>query len=218
MKLLGIGPVLPILCVLGKAAAKATALIYKAPPPAKCQLAAMSPTHPAQGVKASPPPPPPSGAQAPEPVPKPPPAQWLATPSRDSRPAPPPPHPPTEARPRPKPKPPPPPCASEDEDADDAASVTPPATPTADAGKQETGFNLGHVRVYGTPIKCCAAESGGVRCVQVSYVCSKLQEVQDPQIHLDLCIQHPKKSRREAPRCLLTEPPGFQRVIGPFDS
>eukprot|EP00439_Symbiodinium_sp_Y106_P056457 s658_g7.t3 len=117
---------------------KATALTYKAPPPAKCQLAAIPPSTPAQGVKASPPPAPlraerPSGVQAqaePEPVPKPPPAQWLAPPS-----GPPPPRPPTEAKP--KPKPPPPPCASDHEDADDAASVTPPATPTADAGKQE---------------------------------------------------------------------------------
>ncbi|CAE7760406.1 unnamed protein product [Symbiodinium sp. CCMP2456] len=115
-----------------KAAAKATSLTYKAPPPAKCQLVAISPPHPAQGVKASPPPPP---LQA-EPVPKPPPAQWLAPPSN---PAPPPPRPPTEAKPRPKPKPPPPPCASDGEDADDAASVTPPATPRADAGKQEEG-------------------------------------------------------------------------------
>ena len=158
----------PIRCVLGEAAVsrwrkvdgeapvqspsgKATALTYKAPPPAKCQLAAIPPSTPAQGVKASPPPAPlraerPSGVQAqaePEPVPKPPPAQWLAPPS-----GPPPPRPPTEAKPKPKPKPPPPPCASDHEDADDAASVTPPATPTADAGKQETGFNLGHLRAY----------------------------------------------------------------------
>ncbi|CAE6970429.1 unnamed protein product [Symbiodinium sp. CCMP2592] len=125
---------------------KATALTYKAPPAAKCQLAAIPPTTPAQaqGVKASPPPPPvraerPGGVQAqaaPEPVPKPPPAQWLAPPSGPGL-ALLPPRPPAEAKP--KPKPPPPPCASDDEDGDDAASVTPPATPTADAGKQEEG-------------------------------------------------------------------------------